>query len=680
MEAINTAVSIQNDIISTWPEKVPQDIIFQCLHNYFERHSMVSSSTMCAVCSHQKIDVDVVHVNIQKEQKILPLNLTMLVITDMFIIKNCIVRPLSCEFTFGHDAIDGLMLYKGGMDFLKDGNLCLHLCSDCHLSLSKNEMPRFALANNLYCGCLPSQFSDLTWVEEIVCAKYCNTAHITCLFQSTDPTLPNVLHGNTCAHDMNFISTASVLPRTPADIHNTLSVVFIGPGKFHLKFLKTMFQVRKQKIWEFLLWLKDHNKFYANMPVDHNILEGYPEDGPLPGIEDMIIEDSNSDAKKVFSEETAGLFEHPAELLKDSDMNKDEPFIFLEKMGVSDPEGDKISGRTFVAAALRNLVQEKADTTLPDLILHHGSAAIKEYNNPDLMPGMFPTLYPFGIGGFEDKERQTPIAFEKQANYYFDIPDRSFRYHHSYLFVVLNIWQRRTSHLHTYFTVRKSNFDNIAKRLIDISPEVLQSTAKHLEQNGKYTNLNAAQKQALDLLKHVNTVAAHIPGSQASKILIRNEIRSYTAYFGIPHLFLTVNPSAAHSPIFQVMFGDTSVDLTKRFPLLVPSRERAVRLAKDPVAAADFFDFSITCLFKYLFGWDYKKHKSSPEGGILGHLKAFYGTGELTERGGYHGHILMWLLGGLNPKELHEQFKNDTSFKDSFFEYFEDIIPIIYLM
>jgi hypothetical protein len=65
-------------------------------------------------------------------------------------------------------------------------------------------MPKFALANNLYRGRLPSQFHNLTWVEEMVCAQYRYMAHITRLFQSHDPVLPNVLHGNTCAHEISM--------------------------------------------------------------------------------------------------------------------------------------------------------------------------------------------------------------------------------------------------------------------------------------------------------------------------------------------------------------------------------------------------------------------------------------------------------------------------------------------
>lgn len=48
---------------------------------------------------------------------------------------------------------------------------------------------------------------------------------------------------------MNVVSTAQVLPRTPADVGGFISVVFVGPGKFKLEQLGTTFQVRKSKVW-----------------------------------------------------------------------------------------------------------------------------------------------------------------------------------------------------------------------------------------------------------------------------------------------------------------------------------------------------------------------------------------------------------------------------------------------
>ena len=59
---------------------------------------------------------------------------------------------------------------------------------------------------------------------------------------------------------------------------------------------------------------------------------------------------------------------------------------------------------------------------------------------------------------------------------------------------------------------------------------------------------------------------------------------------------------------------------------------------------------------------------------FLDQLHAFYGTSEPTECGGFHGHFLLWLLGGLNPSDIHEKLKIDDSFKEWLFGYYEDII------
>ncbi|KAG2758050.1 hypothetical protein P692DRAFT_201696157, partial [Suillus brevipes Sb2] len=275
-----------------------------------------------------------------------------------------------------------------------------------------------------------------------------------------------------------------------------------------------------------------------------------------------------------------------------------------------------------MASAIRNLVIR------PDLVVHHSADAVPEYNNPRLFPGMYPTLYPYGIGGFEDKSRLIPLSFDHHAKYCLNISDRYFRYHESFIFVVLNMLQRRQAHLQTYFAVSKSNFESVARELTSVSPEVLERLANRLEQECKLSNLTTDEHNALKLLRQVNTMSTRIPGSQASKIFVRNEIRNYYGYFGLPHIFFTFNPNPAHSPIFQVMYGDYSVDLSERLPRMPAGHIRATRLAHDPVAGADFFEFSFRCLFRYLLGWDFEHNRSADSGGILGHIRAFYGTSE----------------------------------------------------
>jgi hypothetical protein len=83
------------------------------------------------------------------------------------------------------------------------------------------------------------------------------------------------------------------------------------------------------------------------MPLDESIMDLYPDDGFLPDIADGVIEDAELNVTKTFSEETAGISEHPAEMLHVDDVIL--PIIFLEKISVSDPEGVRLAGRTFTS-------------------------------------------------------------------------------------------------------------------------------------------------------------------------------------------------------------------------------------------------------------------------------------------------------------------------------------------
>lgn len=547
---------------------------------------------------------------------------------------------------------------------------CLSFCLECLMALRHKKLPRYALANHLFCGTLPAEFQDLTWIEEMVCSIYRNTAFVTRLYQSTDPSQPTVFKGNTCAHEMNVLSTASVLPRTPTDINDLLSVVFIGPGRFLKQCLAAKFRIRKLKVWSFLKWLQAHNPLYYHIPLSLINLEQYPDDGILPGVEERVILNESPADKENFVQETAGLDDHPADQVQS--LGNDETMIFLEQMGVSDPECVRLQGRSFTAAALRKLIAKTDDS--PDLIIHHGKGPVSEYSNPKLFPGMYPTLFPLGIGGFEDPNRRIKLGFQPQAVYFIDLHDKAFRSHHSFIFVALNIYHRRLAHIHTSLTTSSTRFDQIAEDLISISPSTLNSVANHLEEHGKVTDLSAEQKKTLDLLKYVNTVSGKIPGSEASRLTCRNEILSYCASFGVPTLYFTANPSPSHSPLFQVMWGDTTVDLSKQFPKLVNATERAMRLAQDPVAAADFFEKSISLMFDHLFGWDFAQRRSKRSGGILGHVQAFYGTTEYTERGSLHGHFLIWLFGALNPSLLHQRLKENPSLDEELFHLFDNII------
>jgi len=43
-------------------------------------------------------------------------------------------------------------------------------------------------------------------------------------------------------------------------------------------------------------------------------------------------------------------------------------------------------------------------------------------------------------------------------------------------------------------------------------------------------------------------------------------------------------------------------------------------------------------------------------------VKAWTGTVELTEHGSFHGHFLIWLLGGMNPSDIHLRLQKYLEF------------------
>ncbi|KAJ3720700.1 hypothetical protein C8R42DRAFT_583087, partial [Lentinula raphanica] len=170
----------------------------------------------------------------------------------------------------------------------------IYFCGPCHSSLRRNTLPRLALNNHLFRGELPAQFSDMTWAEEMACALYRTTAHISRLYGSTSTEDPLVMHSNVCAHPLDICYTAKRLPWAPCDVNDLISVVFVGPRKLTSDELKklTPFLVRRSVIRAFLSYAWQHNYLYMSLPPpDEEILKLYPENDILPGLHECFIYD-----------------------------------------------------------------------------------------------------------------------------------------------------------------------------------------------------------------------------------------------------------------------------------------------------------------------------------------------------------------------------------------------------
>lgn len=131
------------------------------------------------------------------------------------------------RFFYADHSLNGLLLEPMGIKVNQNGSVNVYFCAECQSALGKCKLPHLALNNGLYRGELPEDLKDITWVEEMACSLYRTTAHVARLYGSSSEENPLYIHGNTCAHPMQTTSHAKKLPRTPGDVNDLITVVFV---------------------------------------------------------------------------------------------------------------------------------------------------------------------------------------------------------------------------------------------------------------------------------------------------------------------------------------------------------------------------------------------------------------------------------------------------------------------
>ena len=130
---------------SSWPQQVPQAHILKCLDAYCQG-TIWTDSVVCAVCGQSSENVKEVMVAENIDE---PLSFEVLHLTNEFIIRNCIVKCNSAEFTYGNWFLDAVVLDRGGISKCDATKAQLNICPECYPTLKHNKMPRLALPNHL---------------------------------------------------------------------------------------------------------------------------------------------------------------------------------------------------------------------------------------------------------------------------------------------------------------------------------------------------------------------------------------------------------------------------------------------------------------------------------------------------------------------------------------------------
>ncbi|KAJ7608299.1 hypothetical protein DFH06DRAFT_903001, partial [Mycena polygramma] len=222
--------------------------------------------------------------------------------------------------------------------------------------------------------------------------------------ESNIPTTQRGVRGHIIIYPQRPSAIALSLPPSISDIVTPLCVIFVG-SKSPTEWLKNKAKsliVRKERVMKVLAWLKIHNHLYHNVLVDPKILADQPDEFIPPfEIQHIILNAGIDSTTSDYIPDLQDLLRPPVPT----------PTQF-QSVVVTDVDGSAPSNE-LRAAALKHM--GKAGNNYIEI--PHDAKAVNEFNNPHLFPMMYPTLFPYGLGGLEDSTRFTPLGFKRHIKH-----------------------------------------------------------------------------------------------------------------------------------------------------------------------------------------------------------------------------------------------------------------------
>jgi hypothetical protein len=332
--------------------------------------------------------------------------------------------------------------------------------------------------------------------------------------------------------------------------------------------------------------------------------------------------------------------------------------------GVLDVNGSTVSSddiaKYFLLKIKDDKIKEKEQMDNERVyIIPHSSKPVNEYFNPKLLAGLYPTLFCYGRGVPENQSRSVEINLREHVRYLLSYSDRRFEKNYSFIFVVFNILQRRDACFRAKLIATRPYFRSSAQEIQSLNGNDIETALNNISKR----TYNMESNNALNkLLNHIKTIGGRVMGSTYSRTALRAQIHALIYNQGLPSIFLTLNPADIHSPI-ALYFAGVELDLDNiQTEQLMDTYKRAEIIASHPVATAKFFHTLISSILDTMI-----------VGGVLGPVKAYFGTVESQGRGSLHLHLLIWLDHDMKPNDMKEKIQN-VEFREKLKAYLEDII------
>ncbi|KAF7297472.1 ATP-dependent DNA helicase [Mycena indigotica] len=475
-----------------------------------------------------------------------------------------------------HQLIDGLLLHETASPHQLN-----NICTTCLRNLRRCDRPKFSLGNNMWIGDVPFELSILTLPEQLLVSLYFPVAYIIKIYpknirnaglSSQGPGRLNLanekLKGNVStfklpASDIAEMVSGNLVPRPSMLLAATIGVTFVGVGKKALRCMPGLFRVRRQRVFDALMWLKRNNALYAEVRISEDRLRSLPEDDVPQEIMESVRYSTDVDAvgrehtgyatmdDDEASERADDEPGEPTEL--DGDVEQEENFLGIDDPTDTDdlidnfdadptvideedgdidnidqgnffthlcmesltPGGEGIPDATLFAHAVENFIPAPF---AQDYGVRKGSAFVNEYarrdenherfdggpSNPNHLLGAFPMLFPYGCGGFE-VDRSVKVTYEEHVRWALQHASGRFRHHTQFIFQVFGVlWKRqvcRSAALHIDHNQFIANYEDFMR----LKPKDFLDASE--EENLNVTLSNPTMRL---LRQHITTVRAKV--------------------------------------------------------------------------------------------------------------------------------------------------------------------------
>ena len=283
---------------------------------------------------------------------------------------------------------------------------------------------------------------------------------------------------------------------TIEEITTPICVVFVGSSLPSIEWLwenDKLSTVRGDKVRYALNWLKIHNLLYHDVTINNSVLDSFSAgEQILPVHIQHVLPNDVQDSLTSWYDLNKRLQQ---ELSTNNPSHSEQcSHIPFENVLITDIDAHAPANELHAAAVQHIKKKGGAYIQVP-----HDAKPVNEFCNTDLFPMIYPTLFPYGLGGFKNADdsslivngpwqpqHKTPLSLKWHVKHLISLSDKWFQEHYSFLFTTFNILQQHEIMLQSSLKVKKSNFDETAAWLASVSFKAVHSVTECVSR-GDYT-------------------------------------------------------------------------------------------------------------------------------------------------------------------------------------------------